>query len=90
MEQLADGQDVNQGKGTTALPQARSISAARPIDFLVTEERDEQAARCFLTKAISRHGMPETISIDGNEANAAAMQSYNKGHGPPILIRWVK
>jgi len=29
------------------------------IDFLLTEDRDEQAAKRFLTKAIRRHGVPE-------------------------------
>ena len=29
------------------------------IDFLLTEQRDEQAATRFLTKAIRRHGVPE-------------------------------
>ena len=34
------------------------------IDFLLTEERDEQAAKRFLTKAIRRHGVPEKITIE--------------------------
>ena len=28
------------------------------IDFTLTEQRDERAARCFPTKAIRRHGVP--------------------------------
>jgi putative transposase len=35
------------------------------IDFLLTEERDEQAAKRFLTKVIRRHGVPEKITIEG-------------------------
>ena len=46
----------------------------RTIDFLLTERRDERAARRFLTKAIRRHGVPEIITIDGSEANAAAIR----------------
>ena len=38
------------------------------IDFLLTEQRDEQAAKRFLTKAIRRHGVPEKITIDGSAA----------------------
>jgi putative transposase len=34
------------------------------IDFLLTEQRNEQAATRFLTKAIRRHGVPEKITID--------------------------
>jgi putative transposase len=51
------------------------------IDFLLTEQHDERAAMRFLTKAIRRHGIPEKITIDGSEANAAAIRSYNEAHG---------
>jgi putative transposase len=60
------------------------------IDFLLTEHRDELAAMRFLTKAIRRHGVPETITIDGSEANAAAIRSDNAEHGTAIVIRQVK
>jgi transposase-like protein len=60
------------------------------IDFLLTEERDEQAAKRFLTKAIRRHGVPEKITIDGSAANEAAIKSYNAEHGTTIAIRKVK
>jgi putative transposase len=60
------------------------------IDFLLTEQRDEKAAKRFLTKAIRRHGVPTKITIDGSEANAAAIRSYNKEHGTTIAIRQVK
>jgi putative transposase len=60
------------------------------IDFLLTEQRDGQAAKHFLTKAIRRHGVPETITIDGSEANAGAIRSYNAEHGTAIIIRQVK
>jgi putative transposase len=60
------------------------------IDFLLTEERDERAAKCFLTKVIRRHGVPEQVTIDGSEANAAAIRSYNQEHGTAIVIRQVK
>src|ERR671918_2796178 len=60
------------------------------IDFLLTEQRDERAAKRFLTRAIRRHGVPAKITIDGSEANAAAIRSYNKEHGTTIVIRQVK
>jgi transposase-like protein len=60
------------------------------IDFLLTEERNEQAAKRWLTKAIHRHGVPATTTLDGSEANAAAIRSYNQEHGTAILIRQVK
>jgi putative transposase len=57
------------------------------IDFLLTKERDEQAAKRFLTKAIRRHGVPEKITIDGSAANEAAIKSDNEEHGTAITIR---
>src|SRR5918993_3045497 len=60
------------------------------IDFLLTEQRDEQAAKRFLLKAIRRHGVPETITIDGSAANEAAIKSYNEEHGTAITIRKIK
>src|SRR5262249_15075872 len=60
------------------------------MDFLLTEHRDEAAALRFLKKAIRRHGVPEKITIDGSEANAAAIRRYNREHGTAIIIRQVK
>ena len=60
------------------------------IDFLLTEQRDEEAALRFLKKAIPRHDVPEKITIDGSAANEAAIKSYNAEHGTAIVIRKVK
>jgi transposase-like protein len=60
------------------------------IDFLLTEQRDQEAALRFLEKAIRRHGVPETITIDGSEANASAIKRYNTEHRTAIIIRQVK
>src|SRR5256712_7472753 len=60
------------------------------IDFLLTEHRDKEAALRFLKKAIRRNGLPETITIDGSDANEAAIKSYNEAHGTNIIIRQVK
>jgi transposase-like protein len=60
------------------------------IDFLLTEHRDKEAALRFLTKAIRRHGVPEKLTIDGSDANEAAIKSYNEAHGTSIIIRQVK
>ena len=66
---------------------SRGGQDGQTIDFLLTEQRDEKAAKRFLTKAIRRHGVPEKITIDGSEANAAAIRSYNQEHGTTIGIR---
>jgi len=60
------------------------------IDFLLTEHRDTAAAPRFLTQAIRRHGVPETITLDGSEANEAVIKSDNEEHGTHIIIRPVK
>ena len=60
------------------------------IDFLLTEQRDQEAALRFLKQAIRRHSVPEKITIDGSAANEAAIRSYNTEHGTTIEIRKVK
>jgi putative transposase len=50
--------------------------SGQTIDFLLTEHRDTEAARRFLTQAIRRHGVPEKITIDGSDANEAAIKRY--------------
>jgi putative transposase len=60
------------------------------IDFLLTEHRDQAAALRFLTQAFHRHGVPEKITIDGSEANEAAIKRYNEEHGTAIEIRQIK
>jgi putative transposase len=64
--------------------------SGQTIDFLLTPQRNEPAAKRFLTQAIRRHGVPEKITIDGSEANAAAIRSYNAEHGTAIEIRQIK
>jgi putative transposase len=59
------------------------------IHFLLTEQRDEQAATRVLTQAIRCHRVPATITITGGEANAAAIRGDNKAHGTAIIIRHV-
>jgi len=56
----------------------------------LTKQHDKAAARRFLNKAIGRNGMPEKITIDGSEANASAIKSYNEYHDTPIELRQIK
>jgi len=60
------------------------------IDFLLTEHRDTEAALWFLKQAIRRNGLPEIITIDGSDANEAALKRSNEEHGTAIAIRQVK
>jgi putative transposase len=60
------------------------------VDGLRTGPREEPAARRFLTKAIRRHGVPETIPIDGRDAKAAALKGDHQEHGTSMEIRQIK
>lgn len=69
----------------------RAVDTSGPtIDVLRTEPRETDAARRCRTPAIRRHGVPETIPIDGSEAHAAAIRGDHETHGTAISIRQVK
>jgi transposase-like protein len=48
------------------------------VDFLLSEHRDISAARQFFTKAVKRHGAPETITLDGYPATHAAVAELKR------------
>src|SRR5713101_3640891 len=60
------------------------------IDFLLTPQRDRDAAAAFLRKAIRNQQLPEKITIDQSGANTAAIKQYNKTHKTAIIIRHSK
>jgi putative transposase len=60
------------------------------IDFLLTPNRDRDAAETFLRKAIRTQGLPEKITIDKSGANTAAITHYNKTQKATISIRHCK
>ena len=62
----------------------------RTIDFLLTPNRDQDAAEAFLHKAIRTQGLPDKITIDQSGANTAAIEGYNKTHTTAIVIRHSK
>jgi putative transposase len=59
------------------------------MDVLLSEPRDPAAGRRFLKKASRRHGVPETIPIDGRDATEAASKPSNEEPGPHSAIRQV-
>jgi putative transposase len=59
------------------------------IDFLLTTRRDCTAAIGFRIKAIRHHEVPKPITIDGSEANAAAIRCDNAEHRAAIGISQV-
>ena len=60
------------------------------IEFLLTPNRDRDAAEAFLRKAIRSQGLPEKITIDQSGSNTAAIKHYNKIHKTAIIIRHSK
>ena len=64
--------------------------AGNTVDFLLTAKRDRKAVLRFLCKAIDQHSTPAKITIDGSDANAAAIEDYNEEHDAEVEIRQVK
>lgn len=50
-------------------------SVGDAVEFFFSENRDLPAAKCFLRKALERHGKPERIVIDGSQTNHEAIIS---------------
>lgn len=64
--------------------------AGQTIDFLLTAQRDKQAALRFFKKAVRHHGRPDKITIDKSGANTAALEALNEDTGTAITIRQSK
>lgn len=62
------------------------------IDFMLSKDRDEKAAKRFFIKAIGYSSKPEKITIDKSGANKAALKSINinLGKKDEIEIRQIK
>ncbi|MEQ1956677.1 IS6 family transposase [Mesorhizobium sp. CN2-181] len=48
-------------------------SVGDTVEFFFSENRDLQAAKRFIRKALKRHGRPERIVIDGSQTNCEAI-----------------
>lgn len=49
----------------------------KTVDFLLSEKRDEPAARAFFEKAIGSNGLPEKVTMDKSGANKAGIDTIN-------------
>ncbi len=47
------------------------------VDYHLSPNRDEAAAKAFLNKAIGQNGLPNKVVIDGSKSNYAAIDSMN-------------
>jgi len=65
----------------------------KTLDFMLSRQRDNAAARRFFKRAISTNGVPERIVIDKSGANLAGLQRINVGlkfsqtHRPIEILR---
>ena len=62
------------------------------IDFMLSKDRDEKAAKRFFNKAIGYSEKPEKVTIDKSGSNNSALRSINKNLGKKdeIEIRQIK
>ena len=60
------------------------------IDFLLTPNRDQDAAEAFLRKALRNQLLLEKITIDQSGNNTAAIKRYNRTHKTGVVIRQCK
>src|SRR4029453_14835693 len=81
---------TSRSRASGAICIVRWISRARQLTFCSRSTAIKGPAPLFLKKAIRRNGPPEKITIDGSDANEAAIKSYNETHGTAIIIRQVK
>lgn len=47
------------------------------VDFMLSEKRDEPAARAFFKKAIGSSGLPEKVTMDKSGSNKAGVNTIN-------------
>lgn len=47
------------------------------VDYYLSPNRDETAAKAFLNKALVQNGLPEKVVIDGSKSNHAALDALN-------------
>ena len=62
------------------------------VEFYFRKDREVTAAKRFIRKALSRHGRPERITIDGSQTNKIAIlqcdaENRLRQAGKPIAIR---
>ena len=49
----------------------------KTVDFMLSEKRDEPAARAFFKKAMGSNGVPDKVTLDKSGANKAGMNTIN-------------
>ena len=52
----------------------------KTVDFLLSEKRNEPAARAFFEKAIGSNGMPDKVTMDKSGANKPYLTELDLSH----------
>ena len=47
------------------------------VDFILSEQRDEPAARAFFEKSIGSSGIPDKVTMNKSGANKAGIDTIN-------------
>jgi transposase-like protein len=56
---------------------------------MLSEKRDELAARAFFNKAIGSNGLPEKVTMDKSGANKAGGQHNQSSAGDVMYVWWI-
>ena len=62
----------------------------KTVDFVLTAQRDKDAALRFFDKAMKVNGVPEKVTMGKSGANKAAMDEINDRGETPVTLRQVK
>ena len=61
----------------------------KTVDFVLTAQRDKDAALRFFDKAMKVNGVPEKVTMGKSGANKAAMDEINDRGETPVTLRQV-
>jgi len=60
---MAYGRDLSQGERPMGVVYRAVDKEGKTIDFLLSEKRDEPAARAFFEKGIDSNGLPDKVTM---------------------------
>jgi putative transposase len=64
-------------KRTLDVPVVDGAKEGNTVDFMLSEKRDEPAAKAFFIKVINSSGIPHTVTMDKSGANKAGLDNIN-------------
>ena len=64
--------------------------AGHTVDFLLTAQRDQEAATRFFNKAMASNDVPEKVAMDKSGANKAAIDDIIENRDLSLVVRQAK